>query len=161
MPDGQISLDDPRADDVRQLLARHLAFAHGASPPEDAHALDVEGLVHPTITFYSFRRDGRLLGVGALKELGDSHGELKSMHTAEDARRQGVARALLEHLVAEARRRGYRRISLETGSMAAFAPARALYRSAGFTPCQPFADYRPSPNSAFMSLQLGPPGRHA
>lgn len=154
MPEGVIRVDDPRATDVRLLLERHLAFTNAHSPPEDCHALDVDGLLDPAVTFFSFRRDGVLLGVGALKELDAHHGELKSMHTAEEARRHGVGRAMVEHLVGVARGRGLRRVSLETGSMDAFAPGRSLYASAGFTPWAAFGDYSPSQNSTFMTLSL-------
>jgi putative acetyltransferase len=150
-----IAIDDPRGDDVRALLDRHLVFANAHSPPEDVHALDLNGLLSPAVTFFSARGDGELLGVGALKELDQTHGEVKSMHTASEARGQGVGRALVEHLISLGRQRGYRRLSLETGSMEAFAPARALYLSAGFTPCGPFAAYCLSPNSTFMTLALG------
>jgi putative acetyltransferase len=149
-----IEPDDPRAPDVMALLERHLVFANEHSPPEDVHALDVDGLLDPAVTFVSLRRSGELLGVGALKELDPLHGELKSMHTLAEARGQGVARALLEHLIALARARGYKRVNLETGSMEAFAPARSLYAAAGFAPCAPFGDYVPSRNSHFMTLSL-------
>jgi len=149
-------VDDPRASDVRDLLERHLAFARATSPPQDTHALDVTGLLDPAVTFFSFRREGALLAVGALKCLDDSHAELKSMHTAQAARGLGIGRAMLGHLIAVARDRGFARLSLETGSMAAFAPARALYTSAGFQVCEPFGDYRPSRNSTFMTLALPP-----
>jgi putative acetyltransferase len=149
-----IGPDDPRIDDIVELLWRHLAFANEHSPPEDVHALDVDGLVDPAITFCSARRAGELLAVGALKRLDDDHAELKSMHTAVAARRQGVARAMLDHLLDLARRNGYRRISLETGSMAAFAPARTLYADAGFVVCPPFGSYTDSPNSTCMTLAL-------
>ena len=149
-----ISVDDPRADDVRALLERHLRFARGQTPPEDAHALDVEGLAAPDITFFSFREDGRLLAVGALQAIDDRHAEIKSMHTVEAARGRGVGRSMVDHLVNVARERGFERISLETGAMDAFAPARALYASAGFEPCEPFGDYRPSRNSTYMTLRL-------
>ena len=154
MPDGAISVDDPRADDVRALLTRHLAFAREVTPPEGVHALSVDGLLDPAVTFFSFRAGEELLGVGALKQLDDRHGELKSMHTAHAARRRGIGRAMLEHLVGVARARGYDRVSLETGSMAAFAPARSLYVSAGFQSCGPFGTYQPSATSAFMTLSL-------
>lgn len=154
LPEGEISLDDPRALDVRALLERHLSFASLHSPPEDIHALDVDALADPAVRFFSFRRDGQLLGVGALKQLDDRHAELKSMHTAEAARGDGVGRAVLTHLVGVARAAGFRQLSLETGSMDAFAPARALYASAGFTPCGAFGDYNPSRNSVFMTLLL-------
>jgi putative acetyltransferase len=157
VPNGKISIDDPRTADVRGLLERHLAFTNSQSPPEDVHALDVDGLLDPSVTFFSFRDDGVLLGVGALKELDASHAEVKSMHTAQAARGRGVARAILDHILAVARERGYTRISLETGAMEAFAPARTLYATAGFTPCGPFADYRLSPNSTFMTLSLDGP----
>jgi putative acetyltransferase len=154
--DGVITEDSPRAADVQALLARHLEFTTAASPPEDMHALDADALLDPAVTFFSFRRDGALLGVGALKRIDAQHAELKSMHTAATARGAGIGRAMVEHLVGVARARGYRRVSLETGSMAEFAPARALYASAGFTPCEPFGDYVPSRNSTFMTMRLGP-----
>ena len=149
-----ISIDDPRVGDMHALLTRHLAFAYEHTPPADVHALDLNGLLDPAVTTYSARRGGQLLGIGALKELDETHAELKSMHTAEAARQQGVGRAMLDHLVGVARQRGYRRVSLETGTMEAFAPARSLYANAGFVPCDPFGDYRLSPSSAFMTLFL-------
>lgn len=157
MPEGDISIDDPRAPDVRELLERHLAFANLHSPPEDVHALDVDALLDPAVTFFSFRRAGELLGVAALKRLDAGHAEVKSMHTAQAARGHGIGRAMVEHLLGVARDRGFRRVSLETGSMAAFAPARSLYASAGFTLCGPFGDYGPSPNSTFMTMPLDHP----
>ena len=114
-----IAVDDPRAPDVTALLQRHLDFAHVTTPPELVFALDVEGLVGPAVTFCSARRDGRLLAMGALQELDATHGELKSMHTASPARGQGIGAAMVGHLVGLARRRGYARVSLETGSQAA------------------------------------------
>jgi putative acetyltransferase len=157
VPEGEIAIDDPRADDVRELLERHLAFAKSCSPPEDVHALEVDGLLDPAVTVFSFRADGELLAVGALKRLDARHAELKSMHTAESARRRGIGRAMVEHLLAVAHDRGFRQVSLETGSMAPFAPARLLYASVGFRPCEPFADYWPSPNSICMTLSFSGP----
>jgi putative acetyltransferase len=154
---GEIAIDDPQAKDVRQLLEGHLAFANSHSPPEDVHALDVEGLLDPAVTFFSFRLEGELLGVGALKQLDDRHAEVKSMHTVAAARGRGIGRAMVDHLVGVARDRGVCRLSLETGSMPAFAPARSLYRDAGFRPCGPFGDYSPSRNSTFMTLSLDGP----
>ncbi|HEU5007362.1 MAG TPA: GNAT family N-acetyltransferase [Jatrophihabitantaceae bacterium] len=154
MTEPLIAIDDPRRDDVRALLEQHLALANQNSPREDVHALDVDGLLNPALTFFSCRTDRSLLGIGALKELDAAHGELKSMHTAAAARGRGIGRAMLTHLVAVARERGYRRLSLETGTMDAFAPARAMYANAGFEPSQPFADYTPSPNSTFFTLPL-------
>ena len=154
MPEGEISFDDPRAEDVRALLERHLAFTEMHSPPEDCHALDIDGLLDPSVTFFSFRRHGVLLGMGAVKQLDQDHAELKSMHTAAAERGGGIGRAMVEHLIGVARDRGCRRISLETGSNAAFAPSRALYTRAGFTSCEAFGDYVPSQNSTFMTLSL-------
>jgi putative acetyltransferase len=151
---GQIVVDDPRKPDVRALLERHLALMLSASPPEHSFALNVDGLLDPAITFCSLRADGELLGVGALKRLDAEHAEIKSMHTAQDARGRGVGRAMLAHLLGLARSRGFRRVSLETGTMAEFAPARALYVSAGFVACGPFADYKPSDDNCFMTLAL-------
>jgi putative acetyltransferase len=152
--DGEISIDDPGAPDVRRLLAVHLTFARAQTPPEDAHAMEVEELLDPAVTFFSFRREGVLLAVGALKRLDAEHAEVKSMHTVEAARGDGIGRRVIEHLIAVARAAGYRRLSLETGSMSAFAPARALYASAGFEPCGPFGDYVASPNSTYMTLRI-------
>jgi putative acetyltransferase len=149
-----IAIDDPLAADVRELLGRHLAFARTHTPPEDVHALDLTGLLDASVTFFSYRVSWTLLGVGALKELDRRHGEVKSMHTAQEARGRGVGRAMLAHLVAVARERGYLRISLETGTMPAFAAARALYASAGFMPCGPFGDYTTSPSNTWMTLAL-------
>jgi putative acetyltransferase len=154
VPDGHFSVEDPRVHDIRSLLGRHLVFARSQTPPEDAHALDLAGLLDPSVTFFSFRVDGKLLAIGALKHLDDHNAEVKSMHTAESARGRGIGRRMLEHLLSVAHERGYRRVSLETGSMAAFLPARSLYAAAGFRPCQPFGDYRPSANSTFMTLSL-------
>ena len=149
-----ISTDDPRAADVRALLERHLAYAHANTAPEDVHALDIDALLDPSVTFFSYRLDGELLAVAALKRLDDHHAEIKSMHTAHAARGRGIGRAMVDHLVGVARERGVRRVSLETGAGPAFAPARSLYASAEFTPCGPFADYGPSPSSAYMTLSL-------
>ena len=151
---GEISVDDPRAPDVRALLERHLAFANTHSPPEDVHALDVSGLVDPAVTFFSFRNEGRLLAVGAIRTLDADHAELKSMHTAEEARGKGLGRAMVDHLIGIASERGVRRVSIETGTGEPFAPARSLYLNAGFEPCEPFGEYFHSPNSICMTLWL-------
>jgi putative acetyltransferase len=149
-----IEVDDPRRDDVRALLEQHLAFARSVTPPEHVYALDLDGLLDPTITFFSVRADGELLGVGALKLLDADHAEVKSMHTAKAARRRGVGRAMVDHLLEVAAERGVRRVSLETGTMDAFAPARSLYAEAGFEPCGPFGDYDEGPTSAFMTRSV-------
>lgn len=151
---GVIQVGDPRAEDVRTLLAAHLRFSLEHSPREDVHALGVDGLLDPAVTFYSYRVDGRLVAVGALRQLDREHVEVKSMHTEEAARGQGIGRAMLEHLIAVARARGFRRMSLETGTPEAFEPARLLYASAGFTECPPFGPYRDSPWSVCMTLLL-------
>jgi len=154
VPKFVIGTDLPGSSDVQALLEVHLAFTQRQSPPEDVHVLDVAGLLAANVSFFSIRVNGELLGVGALKHLDAVQAEIKSMHTAEGARGRGVARALLDYLVATARARGCGRVSLETGSMAAFAPARALHASAGFEVCEPFGEYAPSPHSVFMELEL-------
>lgn len=144
-------LDDP---DVLALLREHLQGMADHSPPESIHALDVGGLKAPGITFWTMRDGGEVLGCIALKQLDERHGEIKSMRTASARLRKGVGAALLEHLVAEARRRGYERLSLETGSGPGFEAAHALYRKFGFVECGPFADYREDPFSRFMTIVL-------
>jgi len=124
------------------------------SPPESVHALDIEGLRKPDITFWSVWEGGELLGCGALKELDSQHAEIKSMRTSSSHLRRGVAKYLLNYMLEEARRRGYSRVSLETGSMEAFEPARQLYANFGFTYCEPFADYVEDPYSVFMTREL-------
>jgi putative acetyltransferase len=124
------------------------------SPPESVHALPIEGLRSPEITFWSAWEHGELAGCGALKQLGAEHGEIKSMRTASRYRRKGVAKALLDHIIGEAVLRGYRRLSLETGSMKEFEPARQLYARAGFAFCGPFAGYKEDPNSVFMTKEI-------
>jgi putative acetyltransferase len=154
MNELDIAIADPRIDDVRGLVEHHLKFGRFHSPPQDAHALEVDGLLDPAITVFSIRRRGELVAIGALKRLDDQYAELKTMHTAEHVRGQGVGRAMLDHLLAVARERGFERVSLETGVQEAFAPARSLYVSAGFTPCEPFGDYRRSPNTTYMTMRV-------
>jgi putative acetyltransferase len=146
-----ISVDDPRMPEVRALLERHLGFCLSETPPEHSFALDVDGLLDQRVTFVSFRDGGTVLGVAALKELDAGHAEIKSMHTAAEARGRGVGRALLGHLLDTARARGYRLVSLETGTTPGFAAARALYESAGFTPTGPFADYPQTGDNCFYA----------
>ena len=150
----QIAVDDPRRPDVLVLLDRHRKFALAQTPPEHSFALDAEGLLDPAITVFSFRAHGSLLGIGAIKRLGPHHTEIKSMHTAEAARGRGIGQAMLTHLLEVARTRDFRRVSLETGTTAAFARARALYESAGFVPCGAFAGYRATEDNLFMTLEL-------
>jgi putative acetyltransferase len=144
-------LNDPRVIDLLQI---HLTSARAETAPGSAHALDLTGLQSPDISFWTIWEGEALLGVGALKRLSSDHGEVKSMHTAQSARRRGVGSAMLQHIIATARKSGMSRLSLETGSWEYFRPARALYRSHGFAECGPFADYVPDPNSVFMSLDL-------
>ena len=144
-------LTDPRIID---LLHEHLRDMARHSPPESIHALDLDSLRKPEVSFWAVWQGEALLGCGALKELAPAHGEIKSMRTADAHRRKGVAATMLKHLLDEAARRSYRTLSLETGSMAAFEPARRLYASFGFTYCGPFADYIDDPNSVFMTRDL-------
>jgi putative acetyltransferase len=147
----QIRIDDLRGSQIQQLLQEHLHSMTLYSPPESIHALDFDELRRPEVTFWSGWDEGELLGCGALMELGPRHGEIKSMRTTRAHLRRGVARAMLKHIIGEARRRGYARLSLETGTNPAFMPARELYASFGFEYCGPFAQYRPDPYSVFMT----------
>jgi putative acetyltransferase len=151
-----IRKDDLRGPEVAALLEAHLDLMRAISPPESVHALDLTALRRPEITFWTVWDGPSLLGCGALKELNPHHGEIKSMHTAAAARGRGVARRLLRHIVDEARRRSYARLSLETGSPEAFAPARKLYAGFGFQLCGPFGDYALDPFSVYMTLELAP-----
>ena len=150
----EIREDDVQGTAVLSLLAAHLSDVALHSPPESVHALDVEELRGTAVTVWTAWEADELLGCGALKEIEPHHGEIKSMRTAPAHLRRGVASRILVHLIDEARRRGYRRLSLETGSMDAFAPARRLYVRFGFETCAPFADYRTDPYSVFMTLAL-------
>lgn len=146
--------DDPTAGGAAGLIRAHLDHAELHSPSTSIHALGPESLVAPDITFWTIWAGASLAGCGALKELDPRHGELKSMHTAEAFRGNGVAARMATHIIDEARQRSYDRISLETGSMEGFAPARALYGRLGFQYCPPFAYYGLDPNSVFMTLNL-------
>lgn len=150
----RVAVDDLTDPAVIALLDDHVSQLRAVSPPESTHALDLDGLRSPAVTFWAARDGAEVLGCGALAELAPGHGEVKSMRTAPTAQRRGVARAVLAAIVAEARRRGLTRLSLETGSADFFAPARALYAAQGFTECGPFGGYRPDPHSTFMTLEL-------
>jgi len=150
----KIEVDDLSRPEVHALLNEHLRNMYELSPPDSVHALGLEKLRRPDITFWSAWDGSLLLGCGALKELNRQYGEVKSMRTPDALRRQGAGRAILAHIVAVARSRGYERLSLETGSMQAFRPAQNLYESFGFTYCGPFGNYVEDPNSAFMTLRL-------
>ena len=152
----QVSIreDDPASDAAMQLITAHLEHSAEHSPATSMHTLDIASLKAPDIAFWTIWAGSKLAGCGALKELDRHHGELKSMHTAEPFRGNGIGGRMAAHIISEARRRAYERLSLETGSMDAFAPARALYRRLGFRECPPFAQYRLDPNSVFMTLDL-------
>jgi putative acetyltransferase len=150
----RIEVDDLSRPQVHALLEEHLANMYELSPPEQVFALDLAKLRSPDITFWTVWDDDFLLGCGALKELSPTHGEIKSMRTPKNARGRGAGRAVLEHIISEARNRGYARLSLETGTHAAFGPAHSLYRSKGFADSGPFGSYRPDPHSTFMELRL-------
>ncbi|MCR8660305.1 GNAT family N-acetyltransferase [Paenibacillus endoradicis] len=150
----KIKLDD--LTDVRtiELISIHLAGMTENSPPESIHALNVAGLKQDDVTFYSVWEDEEIMGCGALKELTTKHGEVKSMRTVEKYLRKGVSKSMLQHIINEAKMRNYTKLSLETGAMEAFLPARRLYESFGFTYCEPFDKYTDDPNSRFMTLQI-------
>ena len=150
----RIESDDLTRPQIHALLNEHLENMRAITPPESVHALDLGRLRTPDISFWTVWNDTQLVGCGALKELDPRHGEVKSMRTPEALRRRGAGRAVLVHIIAVARARGYRRLSLETGAMEPFQPAHALYASAGFTFCGPFGEYRDDPNSVFMTLVL-------
>jgi putative acetyltransferase len=149
-----IELDDLSRPEIAELLKEHMAHMFLVTPRESVHALPIEGLRSPDITFWSVWENGELLGCGALKELDPQQGEIKSMRTASAHLRKGVARTVVRQIIAEAKRRGYRRLSLETGSMAAFEPARQLYAACGFSYCEPFGHYVNDPNSVFRMMEL-------
>ena len=151
----RIGVDDLRGADIVALLQEHLDEMFLHSPPESVHALELEALRRPEITFWTVREnDGELMGCGALKRLDAEHGEIKSMRTAKRHQRKGVAAALMRHILSTAREHGYRRLSLETGSPDAFLPARQMYERFGFEGCGPFGDYVEDPYSVFMTIEL-------
>lgn len=151
----QIRPDDLTGPEIAELIAIHGATMLAASPRESCHFLPIDGLRQPSVSVWSLWEDSALLGCGALKDLGNGAGEIKSMHTREVLRGRGLGRRMLEHILAEARRRNYTALYLETGSMDGFIPARRLYEAYGFDYCGPFGDYAEDPHSVFMSLPLG------
>ena len=150
----QIRIDDLSGPDIAQFLDDHIKDMKSVSPPESKHALDLEGLRQPDITFWTVWDDQQLIACGAIKELSADHAEIKSMRTDASCRGKGIASRLLQYILDEAQRRGYRRVSLETGSMPFFAPARQLYAKFGFQYCTPFASYQEDPNSVFMMREF-------
>jgi putative acetyltransferase len=149
-----IRVDDLRGPEIIELLREHLRCMEAVSPPESRHALDLDGLRKPEITFWTMWNGVNLAGCGALKELDSHHGEIKSMRTASAFLRRGVATHMLDKIINEAKHRGYQQLSLETGAMDYFEPARKLYTRFGFTFCEPFANYKLDPNSVFMTISL-------
>jgi putative acetyltransferase len=150
----EIRIDDLQGAAIAALLQVHLDAMHQHSPPESVHALDLDALRHPSITFWTAWDGDALMGCGALKTHSATHAELKSMRTATGHERKGVARALLRHMEARARAKGVLRVSLETGTNAPFFPAHRLYEGEGFVECGPFADYQLDPWSRFMTKAL-------
>ena len=150
----RITIDDLSGKEIAEFLEEHINDMKGISPPESKHALDLEGLSKPEVTFWTVWDDQTLAGCGALMELNATHAEIKSMRTSSSSRQKGVASKLLQHMLNEASRRGYCRLSLETGSMPFFEPARELYARFGFKYCAPFANYKEDPNSIFMTIEL-------
>jgi putative acetyltransferase len=150
----EIKIDDLKGPEIAAFLSEHLQCLAEVSPPESRHALNLDELRQPDITFWSVRCGKELAGCGALKELTPEHGEIKSMRTANNHLRKGIASVILGRIISEATSRGYRRLSLETGSMDYFKPAQNLYRKFGFAYCPPFASYRPDANSVFMTREL-------
>ena len=149
-----IRIDDLKGPEIAQFIAQHLEDMRSTSPPESVHALDLGGLREPEVTFWSMWDEDQLVGTGALKQLDSRHAEIKSMRVLKERRGQGVASLFLQYIIDEARQRGYSRLSLETGSMDFFEPARKLYSKFGFEFCPPFGQYQYDPHSVFMSLKI-------
>ncbi|MGP3988385.1 GNAT family N-acetyltransferase [Streptomyces sp. 3N207] len=149
-----IAVDDLSGPEIAEFLEEHVQQMRSLTPLESKHALDLDGLRKPEVTFWSALEEDTLVGCGALKMLDPSHAELKSMRTRPIRQRSGIASMLLRHIIAEAEAMGFTRLSLETGSAEFFLPARRLYEKFGFQYCEPFADYRPDPNSAFMTRTM-------
>jgi putative acetyltransferase len=150
----EIVVDDLTGAEIAEFLDEHIQEMRSVTPPESKHALDLDGLRVPEITFWTMIEDGRVLACGALKLLGNDEGEIKSMRVVPDCRQRGVASTMLQHILAEARRKGLVRLYLETGAFEFFEPARRLYLKHGFELCGPFAEYKPDPNSVFMTKSL-------
>lgn len=150
----EIKLDDLLGDEIIVLLQEHLEDMKAISPPESIHALNLEKLKDPSVKFWTIWQGESLAGCGAIKNLDNGHGEIKSMRTSTNFQNQGVASQLLIHMLKQARLMGYQKLSLETGSMGFFKPAHGLYMKYGFSYCPPFAEYCEDPYSKFMYLNL-------
>ena len=153
----ELRVDNLESEEVAEFLEQHIRDMRATSPPESVHALDLNGLRKPEITFWTVYDAGRLVGCGALKEIDSFHGEVKSMRVRACTRGKGVGSKLLNHIIEVAKTRGYRMLKLETGPMAFFEPAKNLYLKHGFSYCEPFGSYVEDPNSVFMELNLGSP----
>ncbi|MGB3314329.1 MAG: GNAT family N-acetyltransferase [Albidovulum sp.] len=149
-----ITRDTPLLPELSLLMERHAEAMHADTPPESIHMMDAGALAGPEIAFFVMRDDGQPIGMGALKRIDAAHAEIKSMHILAEMRGRGLARTMLEHLIAEAKAEGYVRLSLETGAQPAFAAAHGLYAGSGFKECPAFAAYGPDPNSIFMTMVL-------
>jgi len=149
-----LSRESPLTEDLELLFLRHTADMHADTPPESIHMMPREDLVDPDIDFFVLREAGRPIGMGAIKRIAPGHGEVKSMHVLAEERGRGLARHVVELLIAHAREAGYQRLSLETGTQPTFIAARALYGRVGFVECGPFGSYRLDPNSVYMTLDL-------
>ncbi|MEV6013555.1 GNAT family N-acetyltransferase [Streptomyces sp. NPDC051976] len=150
----KIVTDDLSGPEIARFLEEHVQQMRSLTPPESKHALDLDGLRKPGITFWSVLDGDALVGCGAIKRLDEGHAELKAMRITPARKRSGIASLLLAHIIAEAQRAGFTRLSLETGAAEFFLPARKLYEKFGFDYCEPFADYKPDPSSAFMTRKL-------
>jgi putative acetyltransferase len=150
----KIIVDDLAGPEIATFLGEHVQEMRSLTPPESVHALDLDALRAPEITFWSVRDDDTLVGCGAIKRLDAGHAEVKSMRTAPSRKRSGIGSLLLEHIIAEASQMGFTRLSLETGADEFFRPAHRLYQKFGFAYCPPFAGYRPDPYSVFMTRTL-------
>jgi putative acetyltransferase len=150
----RIAVDDLSGPEIAKFLDEHVQQMRSISPPESVHALDLDELRKPEITFWSVTDDDALVGCGAIKRLDAEHAEVKSMRTTSTRKRGGIASLLLKHIITDAKRMGYARLSLETGAEEFFLPARKLYEKFGFDYCQPFAEYKPDPFSVFMTRKL-------
>jgi putative acetyltransferase len=150
----KIIVDDLSGPEIAAFLEEHVQEMRAITPLESKHALDLDSLRKPEITFWSVYDGDSLVGCGAIKRLDGEHAEVKSMRTASDRKRSGIASAMLTHIIAESMAMGFTRLSLETGSTEPFRPARSLYEKFGFEYGSPFADYRPDPNSVFMTRVL-------
>ncbi len=150
----RIVVDDLTGPEIAALLEAHTAELRTLSPPESKHAFDIAQLRRPDITMWTVWEGETLVGCGALQDLGNGEAELKSMRVVAECIGRGIASTLLRHILAEARARGFTRVSLETGSMDFFTPAHRLYAKHGFAPCGPFGKYVDDPNSAFMTMLL-------